>query len=168
MPIQLPDARHLSDEALQVLRLRALRGIELGYSELELADLLGVCHETISRWWTVYSAEGLTSLPGGRHGRPLGSGRLLSDPQAQRIQAGIDYHSPEELGIPHALWTRRAVRDLIRQEFDIDLAERTVGQYLRRWGYTSKKPGRQARQQDTDAVQEWLEETYPAIETQAE
>ena len=40
MSIELPDARHLSDEALQVLRLRALRGVELGYSEVELADLL--------------------------------------------------------------------------------------------------------------------------------
>jgi transposase len=167
MPIQLPDARHLSDEALQVLRLRALRGLELGYSEVELADLLGVRHETISRWWTAYAAEGLPSLPGGRTGRPLGSGRSLSDQQAQRIQGHIDNHSPEELGIPHALWTRRAVRDLIRKEFGIDLAERTVGQYLRRWGYTSKKPGRHSRQQDPDEVEQWLEETYPAIEEQA-
>jgi len=158
----------LSDEALQVLRLRALRGIELGYSELELAELLGVCHETISRWWTAYLADGLPALPGGRCGRPLGSGRLLSDQQAERLKARIDFHSPEEVGIPHALWTRRAVRDLIRQEFSIDLAERTVGLYLRRWGYTSKRPGRRSRQQDPDEVEEWLLETYPAIEAQAE
>src|SRR3954451_12044151 len=143
MPIELPDARQLSDEALQVLRLRALRGIELGYSELELADLLGVCHETISRWWTAYRTDGLPALPAGRTGRPLGSGRFLSDQQAQRIKARIDFHSPTEVGIPHALWTRRAVRDLIRKECGIDLAERTVGLYLRRWGYTSKRPSRQ-------------------------
>ena len=37
MSIQLPDARQLSDEALQILRLRALRGIELGYTGVELA-----------------------------------------------------------------------------------------------------------------------------------
>ena len=168
MSIQLPDARQLSDEALQVLRLRALRGIESGYTELELADLLGVCHETISRWWTAYLAEGLPALPGGRTGRPLGSGRFLSDQQAQRIRDRIDFHSPEDVGIPHALWTRRAVRDLIRREFGIDMAERTVGLYLRRWGYTSKKPSRHAQQQDPDEVEQWLLETYPAIETQAE
>src|SRR6266478_5060372 len=168
MPIHLPDARQLSDQALQVLRLRALRGIELGYSELDLADLLGVCPETISRWWTAYSAEGLNSLPGGRSGRPLGAGRFLSDQQAERLQGRIDHHSPEELGIPHALWTRRAVRDLIRKELGIDLAERTVGAYLRRWGYTSKKPGRHSRKQDPDEVEQWLEETYPAIEAQAQ
>jgi transposase len=167
MPIHLPDARQLSDEALQVLRLRALRGIELGYSELDLADLLGVCHETVSRWWTAYRAEGLAALPGGRTGRPLGSGRFLSDQQAERIQARIDFHSPEEVGIPHALWTRRAVRDLIRKEFGIDLAERTIGLYLRRWGYTSKRPSRHARQQDPDEVEQWLLETYPGIEEQA-
>lgn len=168
MQIQLPDARQLSDEAIQVLRLRALRGIELGYSELDLAELLGVCNETISRWWTTYSTEGLGSLPGARSGRPVGTGRLLSDQQAQRIKECIDYHSPEELGIAHTLWTRRAVRDLIRKEFGIDLAERTVGEYLRRWGYTPKKPARHSRKQDPDEVEQWLEETYPAIEEQAQ
>ena len=168
MSIELPDARQLSDDALQVLRLRALRGLELGYSELELADLLGVCHETISRWRTAYRAAGLEALPGGRPGRPLGSGRALSEAQAQIIRGRIDCYAPEQLGIPHALWTRRAVRDLIRRECGVDLAERTVGLYLRRWGYTSKRPGRHARQQDPDEVEEWLLETYPAIEAQAE
>jgi transposase len=164
MPIQLPDARQLSDDALQVLRLRALRGIELGYSEVELAELLGVCHETISRWWTSYRTEGLDALPGGRTGRPLGTGRSLSDPQAEHIQRLIDDHSPNELGIAHALWTRRAVREWIRKEFDIDPAERTVGLYLQRWGYSSKAPARRSKKQDPDEVDRWLTETYPAIE----
>lgn len=168
MSIQLPDARHLSDEALQVLRMRALRGLELGYTELELADLLGVCNETISRWWTGYQAEGLTSLPGGRTGRPLGSGRSLTDEQAKYIRECIDNHSPQQLDIPHALWTRRAVAELIGRQFGIDLAERTVGTYLRRWGYTSKKPARHARKQNPDEVQQWLQETYPALEEQAQ
>jgi transposase len=167
MSIQLPDARALSDAELQFLRLRALRGLELGFSEVDLAELLGVRHETISRWWTAYAAEGLESLPGERTGRPLGSGRSLSDAQAEHIRKRIDGHSPEQWGIAHALWTRRAVRDLIRQEFQIDLAERTVGLYLRRWGYTSKKPGRHSRHQNPDEVQQWLEQTYPALEERA-
>src|SRR4029453_3823562 len=84
MSIQLPDARQLSDEALQVLRLRALRGIELGYSELELADLLGVCHETISRWWTAYLADGLAALPPSPTGRPLAPRPFPAAPPAGR------------------------------------------------------------------------------------
>ena len=138
MAIELPDGRELSDEALQILRLRALRGIELGFSEVDLAEILGVCHETISRWWTGYRADGLNSLPGDRTGRPPGSGRFLSDRQADHIKELIDNHPPEKLGIAAALWTRRAVRDLIRKEFAIDLAVRTVGADLNRWGYTVK------------------------------
>src|SRR5260370_614286 len=138
MSITLPDARHLSDEALQSLRLRALRGIELGYSEVELADVLGVCHETISRWWSAYSAAGTSALPGDRTGRPLGGGRLLSDAQSQRIRQRIDNDFPSAFGIAPPLWTRRAVRELLQQEFCITLPERTVGQSLCRSGYTPK------------------------------
>ena len=75
MPIALPDARQLSDEALEVLRLRALRGVDLGFSEAEMADVLGVSRDTVSRWWTAYTAGGVEALSQGRSGRPLGSGR---------------------------------------------------------------------------------------------
>src|ERR1700751_4999722 len=44
---------------------------------------------------------------------------------------------------------------------------RTVGEYLRRWGYTPKGPGRHAKDQDPGEVRRWLEETYPAIEERA-
>ena len=110
---------------------------------------------------------GVEALPHGRSGRPLGSGRLVSADQASRVRSLIDKNTPEQLGIPSALWTRRAVGELIYKEFGIDLAERTVGAYLRRWGYTPKKPQRHARKQDPDEVAQWLEETYPAIEKQA-
>lgn len=168
MAITLPDARLLSDDILQALRLRALHGRELGFTEADVANLLGVSRETVSRWWSAYAAQGLDGLPQERSGRPLGSGRLLPDEHARRIQDLLDHHSPEDLGIPAPLWNRRAVRDLIRKGFGIDLAERTVGKYLERWGYTAKEPRRHARKQDPEEVRQWLEETYPAIEKRAE
>jgi transposase len=167
MAISLPDARPLSDDVLEALRLRASRGCELGFTEADVADPLGVSRETVSRWWSAYSSQGLDALPQERSGRPLGSGRLLSDRQAGRIQGLLDNHSPEDLGIPAPLWNRRAVRALIRKEFAVELAVRTVGAYLNRWGYTAKKPRRHARKQDPEEIRQWLEETYPAIETRA-
>ena len=167
MAISLPDARQLSDEVLEALRLRALHGCELGFTEADVADLLGVSHETVSRWWTAYADGGLGAIPGDRTGRPIGSGRTLSDEQARHIQKLIDDHSPEELGIAAALWSRKAVRDLIRNECGIDLPVRTVGEYLKRWGYTAKSPRRHAKGQEPEEVAEWLDETYPAIEERA-
>lgn len=164
MAVQLPDARQLSDEILEAFRLRALRGRELGLTEATLADLLGIARETVSRWWSAFQQGGLDALPHDRTGRPLGSGRTLSEEQGTTIQTILNTQSPQKAGIASPLWTRRAVRDLIAQQFGIDMPVRTVGEYLKRWGYTAKKPQRHARYQDPEEVQEWLENIYPAIE----
>lgn len=168
MAISLPDARFLSDEVLDALRLRALHACEQGWTETQVADLLGVRRETVCRWWTAYTAGGADALPRHRTGRPLGAGRALTDEQASRIQLLLRTHQPEDLGLAAPLWGRRAVGELIRQECGVTLAVRTVGLYLRRWGFTPKRPRRHARGQDPDEVDEWLEKTYPAIANRAE
>ncbi|MDY3562044.1 IS630 family transposase [Gemmata sp. JC673] len=47
------------------------------------------------------------------------------------------------------------------------LAVRTVSAYLRRWGYTAKKPVRHAKKPDPEEVRHWLEHTYPALQKRA-
>jgi transposase len=69
-----------------------------------LADLLGVSRESVIRWRSAYSSRGLEALPQERSGRPLGSGRLLSDQQASQIQGLLNNHSPEDLGIAAPLF----------------------------------------------------------------
>ena len=168
MAVSLPDARELSDEVLEALRLRALHGCECGFTETDVADLLGVCRETVCHWWSAYVHGGLDALPHERSGRPIGSGRALSDARAERIQLLLRTHQPGELGVAAPLWSRRAVADLIRREFAVELAVRTVGLYLRRWGFTPKRPRRHARDQDPEEVRRRLGEVYPAIERRAE
>jgi transposase len=167
MPISLPDARQLSDEVLQALRLRAIRGCELGYTEAEVAESLGLARETVSRWWSAYAGRGEQALPGDRTGRPVGSGRTLNAGQAAWLRTILVGKRPEDVGIASPLWTREAVRALIRKEYGIDMPVRTVGEYLRRWGFTPKAPRRHSRDQDPEEVRRWLDETYPAIERRA-
>jgi transposase len=168
MAITLPDTRGLSDEVLEALRLRALRGLELGFTEADVADMLGLARETVSRWWTAYQSGGTDALPGDRTGRPAGSGRTLSDEQGQHLQNLIDNYNPEQLGIASPLWNRRAVRELIHKQYGISMPIRTVGEYLKRWGYTAKKPRRHARDQDPQEVNQWLNQTYPELAKKAE
>src|SRR5947208_1572622 len=98
MALSLPDARELSDDVLAALRLRALHGCELGFTEAEVGDLLGVCRETVCRWWSAYAHGGVDALPHERSGRPLGSGRVLTDEQAAHIQQLLCTKNPEALG----------------------------------------------------------------------
>jgi transposase len=139
----------------------------LGYAVADIAAILGVREETVSRWCSRYDQGGRDALPGDRTGRPIGSGRRLKSQHEQSLRQTIETKSPQELGIPSALWTRQAVRELIRQRVGIRLPIRTVGEYLRRWGFTPQKPVRKAYKQDPKAVAEWLEKTYPQIERRA-
>lgn len=163
MAIPLPDGRGESHDVLEALRLRAVPARELGYAVVDIAAILGVREETVSRWWSQYTQGGREGLPGDRTGRPIGSGRLLSPDQEQAIPQRIATQIPQNLGIASALWTRQAVRDLIKQQFGIRLPIRTVGEDLRRWGFTPQKPVRKAYTQNPEAVAEWLDTTYPEI-----
>jgi transposase len=167
MPLDVPDGRGESNEVLDALRLRAVRAREQGYAISDIAAILNVRPETVSRWCTQYQQGGEAALPGDRTGRPVGSGRRLGAEHEKRIQQLIDTRSPQELAIPAALWTRQSVRELIHQQCGVHLPIRTVGQYLQRWGYTPQKPVRKAYKQDPQAVAEWLEKTYPEIERRA-
>jgi transposase len=167
MAIELPDGRRESNDVLAALRSRAVHARELGYAVSDIAAILGVREETVSRWCSRYHRGGREALPGDRTGRPIGSGRLLNSEQERGIRQAIETKTPQQLGIPSALWTRQAVRELIHQRVGIRSPIRTVGEYLRRWGYTPQKPVRKAYKQDPKAVAEWLERTYPAIERRA-
>jgi transposase len=167
MAIELPDGRRESNEVLDALRLRAVHARELGYSVGDIAAILGVREETVSRWCSKYDRGGQEALPGDRTGRPIGSGRRLTREQEQSLQQLLETQSPQELGIASALWTRQAVQELVQQQCGIRLPIRTVGEYLRRWGFTPQKPVRKAYKQDPVAVAEWLETTYPEIEKRA-
>jgi transposase len=167
MAIELPDGRGESDDVLDALRWRAVHARELGYAVVDIAAILGVREETVSRWCCRYDRGGQEALPGDRTGRPVGSGRLLTSGREQCVQRLIETKSPHELKITSALWTRQAVQELIKQQVGIRLPIRTVGEYLRRWGFTPQKPLRKASKQDPQAVAEWLEKTYPEIERRA-
>ena len=167
MAIELPDGRSESNEVLEALRRRAVHARELGYAVVDIAAVLGVREETVSRWCCKYEGGGEAALPGDRTGRPLGSGRRLTPEQEQAIQQHIDTKIPEQLGISSALWTRQAVQELIARQAGQSVPVRTVGEYLGRWGYTPQKPVRKAYKQDPAAVTEWLEKTYPGIEKRA-
>ncbi|AWF80578.1 hypothetical protein BTJ40_07015 [Microbulbifer sp. A4B17] len=51
---------------------------------------------------------------------------------------------PDQLKFNYALWARKAVMELIEREYGIKIPIRTVGDYLKRWGFTPQKPARRA------------------------
>ena len=83
------------------------------------------------------------------------------------MQGWIRDRTPDQLKLPFALWTSRAVRDLIALRFSKTLGLSTVQLYLRRWGMTPQKPLARARERSPAAIAAWLAQHYPAIAKRA-
>src|ERR687889_47659 len=114
-----------------------------------------------------YAERGAAGLTSGPRGPAPGHGRFLDAEQEAETRDLIRRHTPDELGLSFALWSRAAVRELIRQRFGVRLAGRTMGPYLARWGFTAQKPLRRAYEQDPAAVRRWPRRDYPAIAARA-
>jgi len=104
---------------------------------------------------------------GKRGGRKTGDERHLSAAQEKRLRRLITGKMPDQLKLDYVLWTRKAVMEFIKQESGIGMPIRTVGQYLKRWGFTPQKSVKRAYEQNPKAVQRWLEKTYLEIKAHA-
>ncbi len=161
------DARKLSTEAQQELREMAVRLKKSGMTYKEIAAIVHVQPTTICAWYQAYQKGGQKAILIKKRGRPTGSCRTLDSPQEKIIQKAIVDKCPDQLKFPFALWTRKAVKQLIKEVFDIDMPIRTVGEYLKRWHFTPQKPLRKAYKQNPKAVKAWLDEEYPHIANRA-
>jgi transposase len=162
-----PDARSLSNDALEQLRSQAVRLSRRGETNTAIAEILGVNRRTVGLWLKRYAAAGPRALQAQPRGRKVGEQRTLTPAQETEIQRLLVDKTPDQLKLTFALWSRQAVRELLRVRCGIAMPIRTVGEYLRRWGFTPQKPIRRAYEQRPAAVQAWLTETYPAIAARA-
>jgi len=162
------DARKLSPEQQKEKRKIALRMRMNGREFSEIGQTVGVHPRTVQYWWSRYQAEGLKSaVEGGKRGTEVGDRRTLSVEQEWAVQLLISEKMPDQLKLSFALWTRAAVRELIHRRFKIEMPIRTVGEYLKRWGFTPQKPLKKAYEQKPELVEAWLKESYPAIAERA-
>jgi len=157
------DARTLPPEAIEEKRRLAHQLRKRGLTRAEIGAMVGVHADTVGRWLKLDKK----SLALQRSGRKQGDGCFLNPEQAERIRRLLIDRTPDQLKMAYALWTRQAVRGLIVNETGVELAIRTVGEYLKRWGMTPQKPQKRVYEQRDPEVKRWLEEEYPAIQAQA-
>ena len=161
------DARHQSLDRLHERRKQVIRLHRQEHGVMHIVELTGLSYPTVRSTIDRYESGGLTAIKPSRRGKAEGSGRLLSEAQEWDIQRIICDKRPEQLKMDFALWNRAAVMQLIERECGITLSVRGVGTYLARWGFTPQKPIKRAYEQRPEAVQTWLDESYPAIEARA-
>jgi len=161
------DGRKLSKEQQVEARRRAMLLVNKGWIERDIAEAVGVHPRTVQQWKAHQREHGTQALLCDERGRKPGEKRLMSAAQEKEVRRLITDKLPEQLKLPFALWTRKAVAQLLHKRFGLKLPVRTMGLYLKRWGFTPQKPLKRAYEQRPKEVQEWLDEKYPQIAAQA-
>lgn len=162
------DLRTISEQELQGIRKSAIRLVKSGMKKSVVSEKLGLRAATLSEWIKNHNEKGISGLKGGKKGKKKGEDKLLTPAQERAIQLMITDKNPEQLKLAFALWTRKAIVELIDREFGIKIAIRTMGTYLASWGFTPQKPKKLAYEQCSKKVQKWLDEEYPAIKEEAQ
>jgi transposase len=161
------DMRKLPAAAQEERRRQVVGLRERGLTYDAIAAQVGLTRTGVFNICRRFAAEGLAGLASKPRGPEPGRGRLLAAEQEAEVRALIRRHTPDQVGLPFALWSRAAVRELIRQRCGVRLAVRSIGTYLARWGFTAQKPLRRAYEQRPAEVRRWLRRDYPAIVARA-
>lgn len=157
------DLRNAKKEEKEALRLIAIKLHKQKKSQKEISILLNIHKNTIYKWVKRYKNDGIKGLKDQKQGHDEGIGRLLSAKQEKEIRDMIIDKMPEQLKLPFGLWTRKAIVELVKRQYNIKIAIRTMGTYLKRWGFSPQKPKKRAYEQNSKSVQKWLTENYPVI-----
>ena len=126
------DARKLSTDTQQQLRYQVIRLRKQGRKFQEISDITGLNRSTCNMWWLRFQNEGIKALKIKKRGRPSDNCRRFSNAQEKAITKAICDKCPDQLKLPFALWTRVAVKQLIKEHWGMEVPIRTIGDYLKR------------------------------------
>ena len=59
---------------------------------------------------------------------------------------------PEDFGITGKLWTLGRTRQYIQKQFYNAINERTLSDYMKRWGMRCQRPAKRARKQNSTGI----------------
>lgn len=163
------DNRKLSADVIEEKRKLVIRLHKQGrYTQQEIADIAEVTTRTVYNWIRLYQSEGAQVYKPQKPRIKAGTTLRLNEQQQAKIRNLICDKTPDQLKLDYALWTRKAVAELIEDRFGLKMPIRTVGDYLKCWGFTPQKPLRRAYEQDPKNVQRWLNDEYPKIKAAKE
>jgi transposase len=140
-------------------RLRAWELHQMGWTQTRIAEALGVTQGAVSQWLARAALEGEEALRA--HPAP-GPTPLLSPTDLTQLRESLE-QGAEAFGFRGAVWTRRRVARLIRDQFGISYHPTHVGRLLRHLGWSPQRPIQRATQRDDVAIAAWYAERWPAL-----
>ena len=144
--------RKAGREGLKEIRRQVVRLKKMGKTGKEIEELTGVRQNRTSEICTAYQREGESSLERKKYGRKAGSHMILTAEEQENIRSAVEEKTPEDFGITGKLWTLGRTRQYIQKQFHKAINERTLSDYMKRWGMSCQRPAKRARKQNPTGI----------------
>lgn len=160
------DARKIPDEVMNYLRRIAVRAVEeKRYSPEVAADFLNISRSSIYDWIHKYREEGEDALETKKApGAPL----VITLEMDQWLRKTILTSTPEAHGYDTVLWTLEIMVDVLKKQFGVWVSDSIVALHLHEMKLSSQVPCYQARQQDPQKVEDFINHKFSLIQRVAE
>lgn len=145
-----------SGDVAAARRMLSLALVLEGKSRSEAATFCGMDRQSLRDWVHRYNAEGLEGL----HNRTAPGAKPKLSPAQEREVAELVRNGPDLTEHGVVRWRRIDLARLIEQRYGVKLAERSVGDLLRRLGFRRISVRPRCPEQDVEA-QEAHKKTLP-------
>ena len=146
-----------SRDGATVRRLLAIAAVLDGSSRAEAAAAGGMQRQTLPDWIHRYNAEGLSGLASRvGPGRPP---RLSKERKARLRDMVLQGPDPDRNEVVR--WRCVDLRRVIKERFDVDLDEVSIGRVLKELGFAHVSPRPQHPKQDPQAIEAFKKTLQP-------
>ena len=77
---------------------------------------------------------------------------VLTEEEQRDIRKAVEEKRQEDFGISGKLWTLGRTREYIEKKFQKRIHERTLSDYMKRWGMSCQRPAKRARKQNPKGI----------------
>jgi len=144
---------------LENRRRRAARLFERKKKQAEVARILGVSRQSVSRWHQDWCRGGKEALKGAER---LGRKPRLDSAQLERIEEEL-LKGARAHGFSSALWTLKRIATIIERVTGVRYHPGHVWKILGQMGWSLQKPAKRAKERNEAGVKEWIAETWTAV-----
>ena len=152
-------------EGLEKRRKDAARMFKAGTRQAEVARVLGVSRQSVSRWYKDWEKAGIKALKAaGRAGRKS----KIDIHELNKIDIALRKGARAN-GFNTDLWTLRRVAKVIEQITGVRYHQGHVWRILRdSMGWSLQRPAKKAKERNEEAVKVWVSQTWPELKKKPE
>lgn len=150
----------LSRDGQEWRRLRAWDLWQQGWKQKEIATALGATKGAVSQWIKRGREEGVDGL---RRRTAKGAESRMSSEQRAQLPEFLS-QGAEAFGCRGNVWTGQRVAEVIKRVFGISYHADHCSRLLRQMGWSVQKPIERATQRNEEAIKQWKEQQWPALQ----